>query len=338
MTSSFNSSHNPRQEALFYRMATAGAGLRAAASATRGGAFAQLPLPRSAVILVGNRRAQLAAESVRALADDIRCPVVIAHRLPSYVGALDLVIVCDDNPGSPLGAALAEADRRGAATVVVDPGEGPLRAAGSPDTVVVPRPAMAESASFTAYVGAIASALTECGATTLAPAGVVEEVADAVDADIAACAPQRDETVNPARQVAQWVAGRRMLAVSTTSALAPVAELASLQMLEAGVVSAASSIGELSLSVGALLAAEPQESRDIFYDPFIDGGDEGATVLPLGAIVLAAPNNVGHYRDHYGEVGWARVECPALDAETHHPLVEVCVAAARVGAIAAFSA
>ena len=125
MTSSFDSSHNPRQEALFYRMATAGAGLRAAASATRGGAFAQLPLPRSAVILVGNRRAQLAAESVRALADDIRCPVVIAHQLPSYVGALDLVIVCDDNPGSPLGAALAEADRRGAATVVVDPGEGP---------------------------------------------------------------------------------------------------------------------------------------------------------------------------------------------------------------------
>ncbi|WP_297453087.1 hypothetical protein [uncultured Corynebacterium sp.] len=338
MTSSFDSSHYPRQEALFYRMATEGAALRAAASATRAGAFGQLPLPRSAVILVGNRRAQLAAEAVRALADDIRCPVVIAQQLPNYVGALDLVVVLDDNPGSPLGSALAEADRRGAATVLVDPGEGPLHAACGHDTVVVSRPAMAESASFTGYIGVIASVLTECGATALAPAGVVEEVADAVDTDIAACGPQRDETVNPARQTALWCEGRRTLVVSTASALAPVAELASLQLLEAGVVSAASSVSELSLSVGALLAAEPQTSRDIFYDPFIDGEDEGPTMLPLGAIVLATPDNVNRYRDHYGEARWARVECPALDAETHHPLVEVCVTAARVGAIAAFSA
>lgn len=338
MTSSFDSARRQRQEALFYRIATAGAGLRAAASATRGGAFAKLSLPRSAVILVGNRRAQLAAEAVRALADDIRCPVVIAQQLPSYVGALDLVVICDDNPGSHLAAALAEADRRGAASVVVAPGDGPLRAAGGHDTVVVPRPALAEAASFTGYVGAIASALTECGATTLAPAGVVEEVADAVDTDIAACAPQRDDTVNPARQVAQWLEGRRMLAASTTPVLAPVAGLASLQMLEAGKVSAASSISELSFNVDALLSEEPQASRDIFYDPFLDGEDEGSTMLPLGAIVLATPDNVSHYRDTYGEAGWVRVECPALDAETHHPLVEVCVTAARVGAIAAFSA
>lgn len=338
MTSASTPSSNSRQEALFYRAATAGAGLRAAASATRAGAFSQLPLPRSAVILVGDRRAQLAAEAVCALADDIRCPVTISEKLPNFVGALDLVIVCDENPGSPLAAALAEADRRGAATVVVDAGEGPLRAAAGRDTVVVPRPAMAESASFTGYIGAIASALTECGVTALAPAGVVEEVADAVDVDIAACSPQRDETVNPARQAALWLAGRRPLFASTTPAMEAVAELSELQMLEAGVVAGSSSLSELSLSIGALLAAEPQKSHDIFYDPLIDGEDEGPTVLPLGTIVLATPANVDHHRDYYGEAGWARVECPALDAEARHPLVEVCVTAARVAAIAAFSA
>lgn len=338
MTSSLNPSASARQEALFYRAATAGAGLRAAASAAREGAFSQLPMPRSTVIIVGERRARLAAEAVRALADDTRCPIVITEQLPNYVGALDLVIVCVDDPGSPLAALLAEADRRGAATVLVDPGEGPVRAAAGRDTVIVPRPAMAEMASFTAYVGAIATALTECGATSLAPAGVLEEIADAVDTDIAACSPQRDETVNPAKQVAQWLAGRRILAVASEPALEPVAELAGLQMLEAGRVAGASSLGELRLSIGALLAAEPQAARDIFYDPLIDGEDEGAQVLPLGAIVLATPGNVDRHRDAYGEAGWARVECPALDVEARHPLVEVCVTAARVAAIAAFSA
>lgn len=338
MTSSFNRSAAPRQEALFYRIATAGAELRAVASAAREGAFRNLSIPRSAVVLVASRRGQLAAETARRLADGIRCPLTIARTLPNYVGVLDLVIVCDDNPASHLASALAEADRRGATTAVIDSGAGPLRAAAGRDTVVIPRPAMTDAVSFTGYVGAIAAVLTECGATTIAPAGVIEEVADAVDSEIAACSPQRDPAVNPAQQAADWLSGRRVLEVGAEPLLEPVAEMASVQMLEVGRVAAATSASELSVSITALLAADPQSTRDVFYDPYIDGEVEGQTMLPLGAIILATPSNVDRFRDMYAQAGWARVECPALDVEMRHPLVEVCTTAVRGAAIAALSA
>ena len=331
------SSQHALQDALFFRASGEGAALRAVVSAVREGAFSSLSLPRSVVVLAGDRRAKLAARSVVSLADDARAPIVVARQLPNYVGALDLVIVADEDPGSQLAEQLSEADRRGAATILVDPGQGPLRAAAGASTIVIPRPALAEGGSFNGYFGVIASALTEAGVSTIAPAGVLEEVADAVDVDIAACSPQRDLTVNPARQAASWWAERRKVCVGARGIGEPIAELAALLLLEAGQVVHATSSAALLQSLGVLLSETHSSGHDIFYDPYIDDEPEGSSVLPLGAIVIASPKTADLLQDRFGETEWARVECPALDASARHPLVDVCVSAARVAAIAAFS-
>nr|WP_120491131.1 hypothetical protein [Corynebacterium lactis] len=331
------SSQHRLQEALFFRASGEGAALRAAVSSVREGLFASLTLPRSVVVLAGDRRAAIAARAVVSLADDARAPIVVARKLPNYVGALDLVIVADEDPGSELADGLAAADRRGAMTVLLDPGEGPLRSAAGPATVVVPRPAMAEGASFNGYFGVIAAAITEAGVSAIAPAGVLEEVAEAVDTDLIACSPQRDVTVNPARQAAAWLSGRRMVCVGDRGIGEPVAELAALLLLEAGHVAHATDSAAVVRNLGILLAGNPSGVRDIFYDPYLDGEPEGSSVLPLGAIVIASPANADLLRDRFGETEWARVECPALDATARHPLVDVCVSAARVAAIAAFT-
>lgn len=325
------------QEALFFRLSGEGAALRAAAAAAREGAFANLARPRCVVIVVGDRRAQLAAEVACQLAADARCPIAVTRALPNYVGALDLVIVADEDPGSYLALALDEAQRRGACTVLVDPGEGPLRAAAGRDTVVVSRPAMAPGGSFNGYLGVIASVLTEVGVSNLAPAGIVEEIAAAVDEDIAACAPHRDLTVNPARQAAHWLVGRRLAVATLRGASEPLAQLGALHFREAGRLAHAAAVEDLAESMPLLLQDADSPARDIFYDPYIDGGDTHSAD-PLGALILATAEQAALLYDRFDGATWARVEAPALDATSAHPLVDVCVTSSRVAAIAAFLA
>lgn len=324
------------RDRLFFRAAAEGAQLRAAASAVGAGELARLGLPRSVVLLASDIRARLAAEAAVALATDARAPIVVTGELPHYIGALDLVIVLCDDPGDRLSVALAEAARRGADTVLLDPGEGPVRAAVDRDTILLHRPAMSDGGSYCGYLGAIFSVLTEAGVTSLGPIGVLNDVADAVDNDMMACAIDRDLTVNPARQSAAWLQRRSVVCTGMGDVWRSVAELSAACLLEAGVVAHGTARVDFMRSLPALTQAHSNASEDIFYDPEFDEPKTGVEMLPLGAFVVAAPAELHTVQELFGYVDWARIECPAKDVETRHPLVDVCVTAARVAAVAAF--
>lgn len=339
-----NTANEQRAQTLFFRAAAEGSHLRAAVAADQQGLFNGLSRPRAVVLLVEDRRGELAAQAVITLASDAKCPVVYADRLPEYVGALDLVICALSNPDSALGPDLAEASRRGAQTVLIDPGEGPVRAAVASDTIVVARPAFTEPSSFCGYLGVFVSVLAAASVSNIAPAAIVAEVADAVDQELAACAPQRDITVNPAKQTAAWLTGRRKAWAGDGPLWNAMAGLGALLAVEAGYISHASGMKELLSSLPALIAVENEAAEgaggsvqhDIFYDPYIDGESEGPQVLPLGAVLLASPDQFPALREQFDSAAWARIECPALDVNAHHPLITVCVTAARIAAIAAY--
>lgn len=324
------------RDRLFFRAANEGAQLRAAASAVSGGELARLGLPRSVVLLTSDIRARLAAEAAVALATDARAPIVVAGELPHYTGALDLVIILCDDPGDPLSEALSEAARRGADTVLVDPGEGPVRAAAGRDTIVLSRPALSDGGSYCGYLGSIFSVLTEAGVTDLGPLGVLNDVADAVDNDMLACAVDRDVTVNPARQSAAWLKKHTVVCTGMGDVWRSVAELAAASLLDAGVVTHGTGRIDFMRALPALQQAHIEQTHDIFYDPEFDEPKSGNEMLPLGAFVVAAPAELLTVQELFGYTDWARIECPAKDVETRHPLVDVCVTAARVAAIAAF--
>lgn len=329
-----------RAQTLFFRAAAEGAHLRAAVAAEQEGLFARLSRPRSVVLLTEDRRAEVAAQVVVALAQGAKCPIVHADRLPDYVGALDLVIFAIADPGSVRARDLAEASRRGAQAVLLDPGEGPVRAAAGSDTIVVSRPAFTNPSSFCGYLGVFVSVLAAAGISNIAPAAIVAEVAEAVDQEIAACAPQRDITVNPARQTAAWLMGRRKAWVGSSPLWRAMADLGALMTAEAGYISYSGGTAEIMSSLPAFLAAENSGGggavHDIFYDPFIDGDADGTQVLPLGAILLSPPDQYPALQEQFDGAVWARVECPAMDVNAHHPLITVCVTAARIAAIAAY--
>ena len=316
--------------------AAEGAHLRAAASAAADGLFDDLPEPRAVVLITNESRARLAAEAVIALAADARAPITIARSLPRFVGALDLVFVLTDDPGDPIAEVLAEADRRGAATVLVDPGEGPVRAAASPRTVVVPRPAMSAVGSFCGYVGAVLGALTAARVTALGPAAVLDDVADAVDAEAVACAPDRDLLVNPARQWAEWMRGHSVVVAGEGDVWRTVAELAAAWLLDAGLPAHGTTVSDMLRASGALAPSPAAALDDLFHDPLIDGPVGGGRMLPLSVIAVTSPAEAPAVRARLEPFEWARVECPAEEVEVRHPLVDVCVTAARVAAAAAY--
>ncbi|WP_295623813.1 hypothetical protein [uncultured Corynebacterium sp.] len=315
--------------------AAEGPHLRAAASAAAEGLFDGLSEPRAVVLVTNESRARLAAEAVVALASDARAPITVARSLPRFVGALDLVFVLTDDPGDPVAEVLVEADRRGAATVLVDPGEGPVRAAASPRTIVVPRPALTVRGSFCGYLGVVLGALTAARVTALGPAAVLSDVADAVDDEAVRCSADRDLLVNPARQWAEWMRGHAVVFAGEGDVWRTVAELAAAWLLDAGVPAHGTTVADVLRASPALSAGQSADATDIFHDPLIDGPADNGRVLPLSVIAVTSPADAPAVRARLEPIEWARVECPAEEAEVRHPMVDVCVTAARVAAAAA---
>ncbi|WP_156892701.1 hypothetical protein [Corynebacterium sputi] len=313
--------------------AAEGPNLRAAATAASEGMFDELPMPRSVVIVVNEARARIAARATVSLATDARAPITVARSLPSFVGTLDLVIVLTDDPGDEYcGFALAEAGRRGASTVLVDPGDGPVRAAMSYDTVLVPRPAMSEVGSFSGYLGTCLAALTCAGVSSIAPARVLSDVADTVELESVACSPERDRTVNPAWELSRWMRDRSVIIAGDGGSWAPIAELCTAWLLDCGRAALATELSDVLRAGPALTSAAP----DIFHDPMFDDPVGSSGVLPLGTIVLTSPARFSSVESQAEFLPWMRVECPALEGQVDHPLVHVCVTAARMAAAAVF--
>ncbi|QIK75608.1 SIS domain-containing protein [Nocardioides piscis] len=197
-----------------------------------------------------------------------RCPVPFvawpAPALPGWAGSLDLVVMLapgGSDPGSA--SAVAEAVRRGAQVVVACPPDSLVaeHAAGRYTTIL---PTVTGDQLATAVV-----MLDYLAQVNLGPQADADSVATALDEVAQACSPHRDLAVNPAK----------MLAISLADALPVVwggsvlAARAARRVAES--FRRSSGRGAVAGDAEHLLPLiEAAKARDVFQDPFADGGGD----------------------------------------------------------------
>ncbi|WPF66637.1 MULTISPECIES: hypothetical protein [unclassified Corynebacterium] len=233
--------------------------------------------PRSVVVLATDTIAQASARLLVALREPLRVPVVIVHELPGYLGALDTLVVVGSRPEDERAArAMSVATQRGATVIYAGPAEGPLRTEAPERAVLLDAPQAAPALSPARTIAALSAVLDLTEDDPRLVASRMEHLADTMDEEIARVHPDRDESVNPARNLRSWVEGARVMHTGYGAVPLALAE----------VVARSWSAYEIPGGV-----AEPQDvagavaQRDLFFDPLLDGEGE---MLPLKVVVWAA--------------------------------------------------
>ena len=201
------------------------------------------------------------------------CPVPFvawpSAGLPGWAGSLDLVVVlAPDGSDTGTASAVAEAARRGCQVVVASPAESMVaqHAAGRWTSIL---PTSTGDQLATAVV-----MLSFLHQVALGPSSDPAAVAEALDEVAIACSPQRDISINPAK----------MLAISLADA-APVVWGGSVLAARAARRVAESirrTSGRTALAGDAehlLPVLEAAKPRNVFADPYADGGDGRRPVL-----------------------------------------------------------
>ena len=201
------------------------------------------------------------------------CPVPFVAwpgpALPGWAGGLDLVVVlAPDGSDRATAAAVAEAVRRGCQVVVACP-EGSLvaqHAEGRWSTLV---PTVTRDQLATAVV--VLEYLDQVG---LGPRADHADVATALDDVAIACSPHRDLAVNPGKMLAIALADTNPVVWGGSSLAARAARRVAETIRRASGRSAVAGDAEHLLPL--VEAAKP---RDVFDDPFAEGGGEARPLL-----------------------------------------------------------
>jgi len=201
------------------------------------------------------------------------CPVPFVAwpgpALPGWAGSLDLVVMlAPDGSDVAAASAVAEAVRRGSQVVVACPPDSMVaeHAAGRYTTIL---PTTTRDQLATAVV-----MLDYLDRAELGPATDPEEVATALDDVAITCSPHRDLAVNPAKSLAIALADANPIvwggSVLAARAARRVAES----------IRRSSGRGALAGDAEHLLPViEASRPRNVFDDPFSDGGGELRPVL-----------------------------------------------------------
>lgn len=284
--------HYDRETVRFFDVAHEGAQLRAV-----GGAAPQLERlrgmqPRSLVVVGTDQTALAAARASVALQGPLELPVVVAGALPAYVGPLDVVLFAGDTGSREEDLrGLLTAAARGAETVLAGPARGLLLDDAPAATTVIPALPTAAGPSparTMAAVGAVLASLTRDAAVI---AEQCDLLADAVDEELTSLSPERDASVNPARQLREFAGGARVLHSGAGPTGAAVAELAAHLWSARGIPSGYVHPEELALALEDAGGTAPA-GQDLFHDPFLDGPLQ---LVPLNTVLwaqrdTAAPN------------------------------------------------
>lgn len=275
--------------------ATAGAQVRAIADQ-----LTELPeLDRPRALVIAGPRAQQEAALLSALAgSSLSAPIVAVDEIPSWVGALDTVLVlAGDVHDETAAAAAGVAGRRGATVIIRCAEAGPVAgAAGAAATVFTVPMAAPEALAWPARLALLVSVAHRSG---LLPRPDLPTWAAALDAVALACHPSAEGFVNPAITLAeQLVAGVPLLigADPVADALAGIAAglLAELAGAPSTVLSCRSALGSPAVLRRAATGT------DLFADPIEQPAAGAVGVLlttdPLGgparalsAVLPAAP-------------------------------------------------
>jgi hypothetical protein len=189
--------------------------------------------------------------------------------LPGWAGGLDLVVVlAPDGSDRGTAGAVAEAVRRGCQVVVASP-EGSLvarHAEGRWSTIV---PTVTRDQLATAVV--VLEYLDQVG---LGPRADHADVARALDDVAIACSPHRDLAVNPGKMLAIALADTNPIVWGGSSLAARAARRVSETIRRASGRSAIAGDAEHLLPL-----IEATRPRDVFDDPFAEGGEEARPML-----------------------------------------------------------
>lgn len=277
-----------RETVRFFDVAHEGAHVRAVAEATGMLSSLRGSSPRSVVVLVTDAVSEAAAECAVALLEFGRAPVMVTRTLPDFVGALDVVVVVGDAPDAEtVTGQVAAAAGRGAEVVLAGPPDGPVVEDAPRGAILLPAPPTADGASPLRTISAVLAVCTELSNSP----SLVNELADAVDDELRQLSPERDATVNLARQLRDYAEGARILHTGYTDAGAAVgrliAALWSARGLPSGFVGREDLVVALENSddaAGSGSSGGSSGADDIFYDPFIDGPP---AQVPVKTIVWA---------------------------------------------------
>jgi hypothetical protein len=195
------------------------------------------------------------------------CPVPFvawpAPGLPGWAGSLDLIVILAPD-GSDVGAAraAAEAVRRGCQIVAACPSASLVAEhAGGRDTTILPVTGGDQLATAVVMLGYL-------DRVALGPQADPEVVAQALDEVAIACSPHRDLAINPGKGLAISLADSTPVVWGGSVLAARAARRVAESLRRASGRSALAGDAEHLLPV--LEAARP---RDVFDDPFAEGGD-----------------------------------------------------------------
>jgi hypothetical protein len=256
------------------------------------------------------------------------CPVPFVAwpgpALPGWAGGLDLVVVlAPDGSDRATAAAVAEAVRRGCQVVVACP-EGSLvaqHAEGRWSTLV---PTVTRDQLATAVV--VLEYLDQVG---LGPRADHADVASALDDVAIACSPQRDLAVNPGKVLAIALADTNPIVWGGSSLAARAARRVSETIRRASGRSAIAGDAEHLLPL--IEAARP---RNVFDDPFAEGGGESRPMLLIfddGADDPVVREDRGRLQAAAAEHG-VHVEKVTTEADTEVARYASLVLSGRYGA------
>ncbi|WP_020496355.1 SIS domain-containing protein [Sciscionella marina] len=268
--------------------AGAGAQVRATAEAAAETGIEDLhgSSPRALVLLTRPGASTDTARLVAALLG-AACPipVVAAEQAPSWIGPLDVVLASTDDPGDrELALSIDLAARRGASVVLAAPDEGPVAAAAAGKARLLPaRVPMPHGFAFPRAVAAALATVRALGLFGTGEPDLLAVLADALDGEAERDQPGAESFVNPAKLLAQRLAGRTPLLWGTDPvATAVAAHAGSALAAHAGVVADVCDVRAV-VERPALRAAALRDSSDtdIFADPEFDEIGTAPPVRPL---------------------------------------------------------
>lgn len=269
------------REGILRSAASAGAQVRATATALSEGALASLRglRPRSVVVVPGSGRAGRAAALVSAaVGEHLATPVTTVPGLPPWTGPLDVVLVAGDDPADPrLVEAVEAAVHRGAEVIVAAPAEGPMQtvAAGraqilEPRIPVLPPHRMLR---YLAVLVGLLATLESAGGHELLPD--LQQLADDLDAEALRDAPAGEIFHNPAKSLAIRLEGTEAVLTGDTPAATELARHGA-EVLLSVTAHPATAVGlpEAAAAAPRLISAAQQATGDfdpLFHDEQLDG-------------------------------------------------------------------
>ncbi|WP_199432474.1 hypothetical protein [Qaidamihabitans albus] len=298
--------------------AMSGAQIRATVEATAELEFGDrldIGRPRALVIVIRPGAGRSAALLLAALlVPSCPVPVVLSDVVPTWIGALDVVLAHTDDPNDrDLAASLERASRYGATVVLSAPPDGPVASAiAGRGLLIAPRVLVPPELAFPR---ALAAGLLTANTLGLLVADV-ESLADHLDGEAERCHPGHESFVNPAKSLALRIAGRTPLLWGLDQVAVAVGHHAAYALgAHAAIVGDVADYRQ-ALARPALhrAAVESVGERNIFADPD-DSSTEGPLPRALLLAVRTGPAADGARHRAYEMLTSADVLAPAEEIE-----------------------